>query len=132
MDGSARPVAIILEDQPIISIYVEDLLKDSGIQIGGVFTDCNHAMDWLRSHKADIAILDVLIGQGSCAPVAEQLRQQGTPFILYTGSEHTAKLDAAFGSALTVDKPDRPGELMKAVRATLASRLNSPEPQECA
>jgi len=71
MDSRIGPIAIILEDEPLIAIYVEDVLVETGIAVAGIFKRCDAALDWLAQNRADLAVLDVKLGEGSCAPVAE-------------------------------------------------------------
>lgn len=82
------------------------------------------ALEWLGREKADLAILDLFVSDGSSAPVAERLRAAGTPFVVYSGHTHDSAPGAAdFGDAVWLSKPCTQSELVRAIQRSLGLAL---------
>src|SRR5687768_530356 len=62
----ASPLILVVEDEPIISMYIEDALTSRGYALGGSFDTCRDALLWLSSANPDVAILDTQLKDGSC------------------------------------------------------------------
>lgn len=76
---------LLVEDEPIVSMLVEDMLTGLGAQVVGPAAQVGEALELARTARIDIAVLDVKLGTDSSAMVAEELRRRGTPYVLATG-----------------------------------------------
>lgn len=75
---------LIVEDSLLLSLELENRLTEAGASIVGQAQDVPEALGMLDL-PIDAAVLDANLNGQSVAPVAEALRQKGTPFIFATG-----------------------------------------------
>ncbi|PEQ13877.1 two-component system sensor histidine kinase/response regulator [Novosphingobium sp. PC22D] len=97
--------ALIVEDNVIIAMEAEDILRDYG------FTDCQ-IVGSVQAARAIIddggvtfAMLDVNLGKETSEAVAEQLSELGTPFILASGYGDRSLTAGRFASVPIITKP---------------------------
>jgi CheY-like chemotaxis protein len=77
---------LIVEDEPLISMMLEDFLDSLGHEVVGACDSVEDALERVEQGGFDIAIIDVQLKDGkSVWPVADKLADAGTPFILATG-----------------------------------------------
>jgi CheY-like chemotaxis protein len=101
----ASGAALIVEDNVIIAMEAEDVLRGFG------FTDCRiagsvaSALGVLQDADVTFAMLDVNLGQGTSEPVAHALRERGIPFIFASGYGDRALQSGAFSGVPVVTKP---------------------------
>jgi DNA-binding response OmpR family regulator len=91
---------LIVEDEPLISMMLEDFLDALDREVAGTADTCAQAIERIDEGGIDAAILDVNLRGGEQSwPIAERLAALGVPFILATG-----------GSGDTIAEPfrDRP------------------------
>lgn len=83
----AEATILLLEDEPLILLDLEYAIEDLGAQFVSTSSVAQALAAIERADPAiDVAILDVNLGRGqTCAPVAEELRRCGIPFILHSG-----------------------------------------------
>lgn len=84
-DVSLKSV-LILEDEVLVSMMMEDLMREIGVENVHVHADAEAARDFAKSADLDCAVLDVLVRGGDSAEVADILLLRGIPFIFSTGS----------------------------------------------
>jgi DNA-binding NtrC family response regulator len=109
-----------VENEPLIAMDLEGMLLSAGAASVHHAMSSRDALDWLDSRQADLVILDLFLSDGSSAPVADRLRVQGTPFVIYSGHTHDSAPDAAaFGDAIWLPKPCTQSELIAAVSRSL-------------
>ena len=111
---------LLVENEALIALDLEGMLLSAGaISIHHTMSS-QDALDWLKREKADLAILDLIVSDGSSAPVAEYLRRVGTPYVIYSGHTHdSAPGAAAFGDAIWLSKPCTQSELVGAIERSL-------------
>jgi CheY-like chemotaxis protein len=95
---------LVVEDEPIVAMMLEDLLKDLGAQIVGPASSLVHALA-LTSEPLDCAILDINLGADRSHAISARLRELGVPFIFATG--YGACAAGPFADAEIVHKPYR-------------------------
>jgi CheY-like chemotaxis protein len=84
MDLGGKRV-LVVEDEPIIAMSVEDMLRDLGcVVIGPVFSAAD-GEEQARSASLDAAVLDINMGEGASFPIATILGERGIPFGFATG-----------------------------------------------
>jgi len=77
---------LVIEDEPLISMMLEDFLDALGREVSGVADSVSGALAQLGQCEVDAAILDVNLRGGEKSwPVAAALHQAGIPFVLATG-----------------------------------------------
>jgi DNA-binding NtrC family response regulator len=81
-----RPLALIVESNAFIGMYLTDALEDQGYAIAGPFA-CADAEKWLAASTPDIAILDVDLQSRPGVELARELKQRGISIIVYSAHE---------------------------------------------
>lgn len=77
---------LVVEDEPLISMMLEDFLDILGHQVVGTADNVNAALKQIEDGGIDAAILDVnLRGGETCWPIADRLNEVGIPFIIASG-----------------------------------------------
>jgi CheY-like chemotaxis protein len=77
---------LVVEDEPLISMMLEDFLDMLGHQIAGTVDSVGDALAAVEAGGVDAAILDVNLRGGETSwPVADALARDGIPFVLATG-----------------------------------------------
>ena len=104
MPGTSRSV-LIVEDEPLIAMMLEDFLESLGHKVAGTCDGVDEALDLVAAGGFDVAILDVSLKDGRQVwPVADRLRDAGTPFVLATGG-HVDPPPAQHADAPVLAKP---------------------------
>ena len=101
----ARHCCLIVEDQALIGMSLEAYLEDSGFEVAGPFTTAAQALDWLARDTPEIALLDIMLGDGSCVTVAGELKRRGVPFAVYSGLPPGGELPAELRGVPWLEKP---------------------------
>ena len=98
------PRILVLDDEPLISMMVQDWLTELAYETVGPANSVTGALGLIDSTPLDAAILDLSLGKEDCYPVAEALRARGIPFVLVTGYGHVNVADC-FQDAPILSKP---------------------------
>ena len=83
-----KPVVLILEDDPFLALWYEDIIRYAGASVGASFPSCEAAEEWLSGREPDAAIVDVSLQDGSGAHLAKTLCGRKIPFLVV--SSHPA------------------------------------------
>jgi DNA-binding response OmpR family regulator len=118
------PRILLLDDEPLISMLVEDWLMELGCEVVGPARSVQEGLDFAGKAALDAAILDVNLGGEYSYSVANVLKIKGIPFAFATGD---GGIDAAAGFAdpILLYKPFN-FDGVKAVLGELLKRGNSP------
>jgi len=77
---------LVVEDEPLISMMLEDFLDMLGHQVAGTADTVGDALAAVEQGGVDAAILDVNLRGGETSwPIADVLADEGIPFVLATG-----------------------------------------------
>ena len=76
---------LVVEDEMLVSMLLEDLLRGRGYEIVGPAGRLREAVDLATTEAIDAALLDRNIGGKEVYPVAEILTQRGIPFAFVSG-----------------------------------------------
>ena len=111
---------LVVEDEALVSMLVEDLLRDAGATVLGPAPSVGDALRLVEAAAADggisAAVLDINLGGRHVRPVADRLAALGVPFLFATG--YGANRDAGgHGAAPVVEKPFDTERLITAVEA---------------
>jgi DNA-binding response OmpR family regulator len=115
-----KRTALLLEDEPLIAINVEMTLRDAGFDVSIVAT-CSDALEWLEVCRPDIVIVDIVLRDGPCHEVVEQLLTDGIPFVVHSGDHPSVHDGTPFAAGAWVNKPSEANELAATVRQLVAA-----------
>ncbi len=114
------PRILVLDDEPLISMLMEEWLTELGCETVGPASSVPSALGLIDGTSIDGAILDVSLGNEESYSVADALRERGVPFAFATG--HGANgVAVRFQDALFVRKPFD----FEEVRAVIAKLLSA-------
>lgn len=109
---------LIIEDESMITMFLEDVLADLGYRVAGIASRYSDALAKVKELAFDVAVLDVNL-DGECSfPIAEALLERGKPFLFSTGYGEMI-IPPALRSAPTLQKPFEQRDLARALRAAL-------------
>lgn len=109
---------LIVEDDPYITLALEDTLTDFGMVVAGAARTLSDALRLAQTAAFDLALLDVNIGHDKIDPVADAIHARGIPFIFTTGCGR-AGLPEAFSQQAIIEKPFYVEEILRALREEL-------------
>lgn len=111
----------VLEDESLVLFNIEDILTDLGCAIVGPAMRLEQADELFeQAAAADLAILDVNIAGRPVFPLAERLRERGTPLIFATGYGR-AGLPEEWQNAPVLQKPYTMDDVVAAMHALTAT-----------
>ncbi|MGO9390397.1 response regulator [Rhodoblastus sp.] len=101
----ARKRVFVAEDSLLILMALETILDQAEIEIAGSAASLAEALKLAETCDADVAILDVNLGDGMCFPAADILMARGIPIIFTTGYAPEKTLLARYAKAHAIEKP---------------------------
>ena len=114
---------LIVEDELLVAIELERLLREAGCCVLGPAPTVDRALALIRADPPDLGLLDVNLGGRWVTPVAEALAARGLPFVLVTSYEPAALGAPILAEAPLVGKPFTRPALVRALSAALG-RVN--------
>jgi CheY-like chemotaxis protein len=120
--------ALVLEDESLISMMIQEMLRDLGCDHVWSAGDAAQAETILETNRPDIAVLDVNLGGGSAINVAEKLDDAQIPFVFATGYGRRG-LPQRWSDKLVIQKPFAFEALAAAVRKALDAAPRRPRPE---
>lgn len=116
---AGRHSILIVEDEPLISMMLEDFLLSMGHEVSATCESVEQAMAAIDAKSFDLAILDVNLRGENVWPVASRLKEMGVPFVLASGG-HVEQPPAEFANVPLLDKPYTIDRVAPALDAALA------------
>lgn len=104
---------LIVEDEAMLTIFLEDVLTDAGCEVIATASRLEEAMEKAASLSFDVAMLDVNLNGKQSLPVADKLASRGIPFVFATG--YGSKLPSTAPEAPVLRKPFELDELQHAL-----------------
>jgi DNA-binding response OmpR family regulator len=98
------PRILVLDDEPLISMLMEDWLNELGCEVVGPARSLEHGLDLASKAEFDAAILDVNLGGQNSFSVANTLKLRGIPFAFATGDSGVDKT-SGFADPVLLNKP---------------------------
>jgi CheY-like chemotaxis protein len=95
---------LIVEDDGLVLMLLEDMAQELGYNLVGPVSRLEDALRFALSHDIDAALLDINLSGALVYPLADLLREQGTPFIFSTGYDERV-LPARFEGSPLLQKP---------------------------
>ena len=77
--------ALVVEDEVLVGMLIEEMLRELGYEIAGLSTRLDHALGLARTVAFDVALLDINLDGRQSFPVADAVRARGLPFLFATG-----------------------------------------------
>jgi DNA-binding NtrC family response regulator len=108
---------LIVEDQVLIALSIEAYMEDAGYDAIGPFTSGSAALEWLRNHTPQAAILDYNLKDGDCTDLAHELQERGVPFMIYSGHRHSPDIPPEFKDVPWLEKPCSREDILKALQS---------------
>jgi CheY-like chemotaxis protein len=121
MPGDKKKQVLLLEDETLIAMDLQSLVEDWGYAVVGPAASCSAALDLIKLHHIDVAILDFMVRDGACDTVADELNARGIPWSLSTGLGVNS-LEPVYQSVPLLPKPYDASE----VRRVLTLLLDAP------
>jgi PAS domain S-box-containing protein len=82
--GPRRRV-LLVEDETLIAMMMEGLLRDLDLEVVGPFGTVSDAIEAIRHEAIDAALLDINLGGEMAYPIAQLLQAKRVPFAFMTG-----------------------------------------------
>jgi DNA-binding response OmpR family regulator len=76
---------LVVEDEFLIASYLADVLREFGAEIVGPAATLQEALLLARTKEPHCAVLDIDLNGDMVFPVADELAEQGTPFVFLSG-----------------------------------------------
>ncbi|MDF1793515.1 MAG: GAF domain-containing protein [Thalassobaculaceae bacterium] len=102
---TVRGSALLLEDNLIIALATEDMLRNVGADHVAVCSTVAQAMRVIETTDIDFGVLDVNLGGNHSEDVAWELQRRGIPFIFVTGYGEKLPTTRSFPDAAVLQKP---------------------------
>ena len=97
---------LVVEDECLIAMDLEMKLSAAGFSVIGPASHVASSLSLIQSHKIDVALLDVDLGQGeNSLPIAAELTRRGIPILFHTGRRAFTDLLTQFAGARQIYKP---------------------------
>ena len=109
---------LLVEDEPIIAMTAEDMLDALGCAVVASAATLDEALSVCGGRDFDVAMLDINLNGVDSLPVADALKQAGTPFIFTTG--YGAGGCGPHADVPLVTKPYRLADLQDALGRAMA------------
>jgi DNA-binding response OmpR family regulator len=107
---------LVVEDEALIAMMLEDLLKQSGAIVLGPVGTAAEAVKLIEQSSLDCAILDYKLIDGSSLRVADALVKLDVPFVFASGC-HASAIDSRYPNAPFLEKAFDSAELLAAISA---------------
>lgn len=120
--NDTQPICVVLvDDHQIVRRGIREFLIENGIQVIAEAGDGSQAVELIRQHRPDVAVLDIQLPGQSGIEVARTIREEGLPVGILILSAHDddpfviAAVEAGVNGYVL--KTADPREIVSAVRA---------------
>jgi len=118
---SDAPVRVlVVEDSFPVADSLRVFLESEGFRVR-IVGNVRRAMAAADEGTFDVAVLDILLGAESVAPVAARMESAGIPLIYLSGFGDAELLPEALRAHPRLDKPCDPALLVTTIREVLAA-----------
>jgi two-component system, response regulator PdtaR len=113
--------ALLAEDEALIAAHLNDTLGDAGFDVLGPYATVADAQECMLRETPDVAILDMLLRDGSALTLIENPRLRHIPLVIVSGSSAPETLRRCEG-LIWLSKPVAPDDLLDAVDDAMRAR----------
>jgi DNA-binding response OmpR family regulator len=117
---------LIIEDEPLLTLMLEDMLESLGHRVAGSCATLEDAMEAVADSNFDAVLLDLDLRGKSGFPVAKLLQLKAIPFAIASGYPGLADDEASLNDVLILQKPFAFEGLEKVLGEFEARVANSP------
>lgn len=111
--SAGRPV-LLVEDEPMISMMLADMLTENGEQVDGPYCGMKEALLAATHNDLKAGILDVNLRGSSVYPIADMLTQRKIPFVFVTGYDADT-IEPRYKHVPILQKPVEPQRIWDAL-----------------
>jgi two-component sensor histidine kinase/DNA-binding response OmpR family regulator len=108
---------LLVEDEPMISMMLADMLVQNGHQIDGPYCRLNDALAAAKNNDLKAGILDVNLRGKAVFPIADVLMARNIPFVFVTGYSADS-MEARYTHIPVLQKPIEPESVWAALART--------------
>jgi CheY-like chemotaxis protein len=113
---------LLLEDQPLIAMDTDAMLRRMGFADVVHLTSVARALDWLSAGQPDLAVMETSLQGEDSGPVAELLTARKVPLLFYSGANRSMIDREKRAAGSWVSKPSEV-EILEPAIVQLLSRL---------
>lgn len=113
---------LLVEDEFLIALDAEEMLRELGAATVTVASTFEDAQKRIAEQAFDLALLDVNLNGRKSFPLAEMLLKRGTPVVFGTGYNLMARQMDGFQAGVCVTKPYTASSLQKGLIAVLKGK----------
>ncbi len=121
---------LIVEDEILLAISQEGILRDAGCRCIALAASVADALEKVRTWQPDIAILDLNLHGEKSFPVADALEEAGVPYVVVSGHNRSI-LPARHADRPFLAKPCPPNLLLATLREMIDARESQQRPASC-
>ena len=118
---------LLLEDEYLIALDAEQILKGLGIEKVEIVATLDRAEQRAEDGQFDLAVLDVNINGQPSFPIAKAFARRGVPVVFASGYELRDRQLSGFENAIHITKPYTSACLQGALSAALEKK-GAPKP----
>jgi CheY-like chemotaxis protein len=104
MAGERKRRILVVEDEALIAMDLERIVRRAGCEVLGPVGRAEEALRLAAEERLDAAILDIELSDGDSFAVADALARRRVPFVFVTGSAPAA-LPERFRGRPLIRKP---------------------------
>lgn len=120
--GSLAGLSVLLvEDEYLIALDAEQILKGLGVANVEIASTLESATKRIQDGAFDLAVLDVNLNGKFSYAIADNLRERGIPVVFASGYELRDRAPSSLKDAVSVTKPYTTERLKEALSAALRS-----------
>ncbi len=113
---------MIVEDQSLIAMSLEASLEEAGFVVAGSFPSSEQALLSLETDTPELALLDVMLKDGTCIHLARELKSRGVPFAIYSGLRLEPDSPPELQGVPWLEKPISREDLARTLEALVPER----------
>lgn len=110
---------LIIEDDPFISMDLEDIFESEGYEVLGPFAEVDAGLKILKERTPDVAMLDFNLGQETSIPLARELHSKNIPYAFLSGQIKSVIIDTDLPPRPVLLKPFVPEHLVTVVETLI-------------
>lgn len=120
-DGKNRPRVFLAEDHYTIALALTEVLVDLGYTVVGQACTAESALGMAAEIEADVAILDINMGDGWSYSAAQRLLERGIPVVFTSGYDVPPEMPRDLCDVPLLLKPVTDIDIKRTLRAVASA-----------